>query len=275
MNFYDCFTFFNELELLELRFMTLYDHVDHFVLVEAASSHSGKPKEFVFEQNQHMFEKYMDKVRYVKCTLPHTQENTPSFSSRHSWGNENYQRNAIMEGIKDSDPEDFIIISDLDEIPNPTGIMEGINDKHWEQFLMDQKLTYYYVNCKAGQNWHGTAVLKRKLLVTPQRVRDTRHHPPRVVENGGWHYSYLGGVEKIMEKMNSYAEYTQVIDQFGTYLKDKEHITECFTNGKDLFKRDGDWRYSKKFISLEEMGHPELAEWLKKYPQMYKKIDDE
>lgn len=274
MKIYDCFTFFNELELLELRLMTMDKVADYFVIVEANTSHSGKPKEgdFIFEQNQEMFSKYMHKIRYIKTALPFTNQNTPQFTSRHSWGNENYQRNAIMHGIQDADPEDFIIISDLDEIPNPAGILEGINEKHWEQFLMDQKLTYYYVNCKAGQNWHGTAVLKRKLLITPQRVRDTRHNPPRVVENGGWHYSYLGGVDKIMEKMNSYAEYTEVIDQFGTYLKDKNHITECVTSGKDLFKRDGDWRYTKKFVTLEEMGHPELKEWLIKYPHMYKEV---
>jgi beta-1,4-mannosyl-glycoprotein beta-1,4-N-acetylglucosaminyltransferase len=272
MKIFDCFTFFNEMELLELRLMTLYDLVDHFVIVEAGSSHSGNPKEFLLEKNKDMYSKYLDKIRYVKIDLPYTRENTPSFSSKHSWGNENFQRNAIMRGIPDAGPEDVIIISDLDEIPNPNGILEGLNEKHWGQFFMDQKLCYYYVNCKAGQNWNGTAVIKRKLLQTPQRVRDTRHNPPRVVENGGWHYSYLGGAEKIMDKMNSYAEYTEVVDQFGTYLKDKEHIVECVTNGKDLFKRDDDWRYAKKFVTLEEMGHPQLYEWIKKYPKMYKEV---
>lgn len=274
MKIYDCFTFFNELELLELRLMTMDKIADYFVIVEADTSHSGKPKEggFILEKNQHIFAKYIPKIRYVKMRLPYTRENTPQFNSRNSWGNENAQRNAIMQGISDAEPEDFIIISDLDEIPNPVAIKEGIEEKHWEQFLCDQKLTYYYVNCKAGQNWHGTAVLKRKLLITPQRVRDTRHNPPRVVENGGWHYSYLGGVDKVMEKMRSYAEYTEVIEQFGTYLHDKDHITECVVNGKDLFKRDNDWRYNKKFVTLEEMGHPELKEWLIKYPHMYKEV---
>lgn len=274
MKIYDCFTFFNEIELLELRLMTMDDITDYFVIVEADTTHSGKPKEggFILDQYKDLLEKYIHKIRYVKTKLPYTRENTPSFSSRHSWGNENFQRDAIMRGIPDAAPDDFIIISDLDEIPNPKGILEGINEKHWEQFLMDQKLCYYYVNCKSGQNWHGTVVLKRKLLQTPQKVRDSRHNPPRVIQNGGWHYSYLGSVDKIMDKMNSYAEYTQVIDEFGPYLKDKEHIVECVTNGKDLFKRDDDWRYAKKFVTLEEMGHDVVKEWLKKYPQYVKEI---
>jgi len=259
MKIYDCFTFLNEIELLELRLMTLDKIVDYFVITEGNMTHSGIPREFILNKDHPIFKKYGDKIRYIRTNLPYTNN---------SWGNENFQRNELARGIKDAQPDDYIMISDIDEIPNPVGVMEGIKTNGWEQFVMEQKLTYYYVNCKAGQNWHGTVVLKKKHLRTPQRVRDSRQNPPRVILEGGWHYSYLGGVDKIMEKMNSYAEYTEVIDQFGTYLKDKEHIVECVTSGKDLFKRDGDWRYTKSFVSLEEMGHPEVKEWLIKYPQM-------
>lgn len=264
MKIYDCFTFLNELELLELRLMTTDKIADYFVIVEANQTHSGVPKEYILEKNLYKFEKFLPKIRYIKTVLPHK-------NPLQSWPNENFQRNEVVKGITDADPDDYIMISDLDEIPNPDGVMDAINNKSWEQFILEQKLTYYYVNNLAGQNWHGTVVIKRKHLITPQRCRDVdRQNPPRVVLNGGWHYSYLGNADKIKQKMDSYAEHTEVIQQFGNFVKDKNHIEECIATGKDLFKRDNDWRYAKKFVSLEEMGHPEVKEWMIKYPQFIK-----
>jgi len=266
MKIYDCFTFLNELELLELRLMTLDKITDYFVIVEANQTHSGVPREYLFEKNTHLFEKFLPKIRYIKTVLP-------TSDPRRSWENENFQRNEIMRGIGDADPDDFIMISDLDEIPNPEGVLDGINNKNWDKFILEQKLTYYYVNNVGGQNWHGTVVTKRKNIVSPQQCRDAdRRNPSCVILEGGWHYSYLGDVDKIKQKMDSYAEHTEVVQSFGTYVKDKEHIAECIATGKDLFKRDNDWRYAKKFVSIEEMGHIEVKEWMKKYPQFVKEI---
>jgi len=266
MKIYDCFTFLNEIELLELRLMTTDKIADYFVIVEANQTHSGVAREYLLEKNMHRFEKYREKIRYIKTVLPF---NDP----RLSWRNENFQRNEITKGITDADPDDFIMISDLDEIPNPDGVLDAINNKKWEQFILEQKLCYYYVNNVGGQNWHGTVVTKKKNIKSPQYCRDVdRNNPPRVVLEGGWHYSYLGSVDKIKEKMNSYAEHTEVVQSFGTYVKDRDHIAECVATGKDLFKRDDDWRYAKKFVTLEEMGHKEVKEWMKKYPQFVKEI---
>jgi len=262
MKIYDCFTFFNELDLLELRLMTLDKIVDHFVIVEADKTHSGKPKEFILEQNMVRFQQYHPKIRYIKITLPYTDP-------RQAWGNENLQRNETENGLYDADPEDFVMISDLDEIPNPDGVMDAINNKKWEQFILEQKLTYYYVNNLNGQNWHGTVVLKKKLLKSPQHCRNVdRRNPPRVVLDGGWHYSFLGSFDKIKEKLESYAE----IQTNNNNINNEEHILKCLETGKDLFGRDDDWRCAKKFVSLEEMGHDAVKEWLIKYPQYVKEI---
>jgi len=256
MKIYDGFTFFNELELLELRLMTLDRVVDYFIIVEADLTHAGEPKEFNLSADHPILTKYGDKIRYIRTSLPH---------GKNAWPNENFQRNQISQGLYDAEPEDFVMISDLDEIPNPDGILEGIN-KGWEQWLMEQKLTYYYVNCLAGQNWHGTAILKKKHLSTPQRVRDSRQNPPRVILNGGWHYSFIGGIDRIKTKLESYAE-TQTNNKD---VNNEEHIIKCLETGYDLFGREGDWRYTKKFVPLDVIAHPELKEWLIKYPHMYK-----
>ena len=91
MKIYDCFTFFNELDILDIRLQELYDTVDHFVLVEANQSHSGKPKEYIFENNKDRFEKYLDKIIHIKIDdFPDTKD---------SWVREKFQRYCINRGL--------------------------------------------------------------------------------------------------------------------------------------------------------------------------------
>ena len=113
---YDCFTFFNELDLLEIRLNVLNDVVDRFVLVEAGQTHTGKPKRLLYEENKLRYSKFADKIIHVRID---------SFPSGHdAWWNENYQRNAIMQGLKCAKDDDIVMISDLDEIPRPELVAE-------------------------------------------------------------------------------------------------------------------------------------------------------
>jgi len=260
MKIYDGFIFFNELDLLELRLMTLDKIVDYFVIIEANMTHTGNPKEYVLNKEHPLLKKYGDKIRYIQTTLPYKNQ---------ALANEVYQRNMIMEGVKDAEPDDYIMISDLDEIPHPDGIMDGINNHKWERFIMEQKLTYYYINCLTKLPWHGTVVLKKKLLRSPQITRDVdRRNPPCVIKEGGWHYSFLGNEEQIREKLEAYSEVTTNKDVF----KSEEHLAKCRATGADLFNRDNDWRCVKTFDSLAEMGHDAVNEWLKIHPQYVKEL---
>lgn len=114
MKVYDCFTFYNEFELLELRLRSLWDVVDYFVIVEANRKHTGEPKIFNFWERQDEFKDFLPKIRFV----PADMSNVP-FKGVGDWAIENAQRNAIMQGLVDAEPDDLILISDLDEIPNP------------------------------------------------------------------------------------------------------------------------------------------------------------
>ena len=108
---YDCFTFFNEIDLLEIRLNVLRDVVDRFVLVEVGETHTGKRKPFYFKDNIHRFDLFRDRIIYVGIE---------SFPPGHdAWWNENYQRNAILRGLSNARSDDVIMISDLDEIPRP------------------------------------------------------------------------------------------------------------------------------------------------------------
>ena len=108
----DCFTFYNELEILELRLEELYSSVDHFILVEAEKTHKGENKRFIFEENKWRFEKWEDKIIHVKTYYPSHIDDP--------WGREKFQRNSFMPtlytlGLSDND---IIFITDVDEILN-------------------------------------------------------------------------------------------------------------------------------------------------------------
>lgn len=118
---YDCFTFFNELDLLEIRLNILNDSVDKFVIVEATRTQNNKEKCLYFEENKARFAKFEDKIIHVVVKeFPQKLE---------QWTIENYQRNEIMRGLVNCKDDDVIIISDLDEIPNPKYIKKYKNTK--------------------------------------------------------------------------------------------------------------------------------------------------
>ena len=113
MKIYDCFPFFNELELLELRLASLYDVVDRFVIVEADKTHANVPKPFNFYEHIHDYEKYLPKINYIMDT------SVVEYKGAGDWSIENNQRNNIAKGLTDAEPDDLIIIGDVDEIPDP------------------------------------------------------------------------------------------------------------------------------------------------------------
>ena len=210
MKVYDCFTFYNEFELLELRLKALWDVVDYFVIVEANMKHNGEPKDFNLLKRADEFKDFFPKIRYVASDLSEVP-----FKGVGDWSLENAQRNAIMNGIGDAAEDDLIMISDLDEIPAPDifqrlqenkialfaqvlpvaladkGIVcpaqllvPAINFLEVSAIAMVQELFYYYFDWVSPTNWHGTVLTKRKNLTTPQDMRDKRNALPCVVGGG-------------------------------------------------------------------------------------------
>ena len=221
---YDCFSFFNELDLLEIRLNVLKDVVDRFVLVEAGETHSGKSKPLYYKENESRFAAFKDKIIYIGI------ERFPEMCTT-DWARENYQRNAIAQGLQGAKDDDVVLISDLDEIPRPELISKYVGKRGVTVF--DQNYFAYFLNYRnvRQQWWHGTRmlsyqdlchafdgvkVIKNEFLpeeinkgTTASKIR-CRTLPrarggQRVVKNGGWHFTSLGGAEKLAEKMASFA----------------------------------------------------------------------
>jgi beta-1,4-mannosyl-glycoprotein beta-1,4-N-acetylglucosaminyltransferase len=227
---FDCFTFFNELDLLEVRLEEMWDTVDRFIMVEADQTHRGKPKPFYFEAAKPRFQKYLSKISYVTTTFPDYGWD--------DWAREHYQRDAIMRALTvEARDTDYAIISDIDEIPKAATIRRTVKEMQTSGDpirSLNMRFFVYYLNCQCEHSWYEgrIATVAEIKLRTPCGVR---YSPPQPkVEDAGWHFSYLGGVEKVLEKLQSFAH--RELDQ--PEFTDPNKIAERIRDSKDLFGRD-------------------------------------
>ena len=233
MKIYDCFMFNNEDLILDIRLNYLYDVVEKFILVESLYNHQGKKKKFFFDINK--FSKYKNKIEYLLI------ENFPE--NLKPWERENYQRNYISNGFSGIDKNDYVMISDVDEIPNVQKIKKIENHKYT---VFRQKNLYYKFNLlnKTMPFWHGTKICKKKYLKSPQWLRNQKVKKYsfikfykinwNIIDNGGWHFSYLMEPEKISEKLESFAHSEYNLN----YYTNIERIKKLIKEKKDLFDRE-------------------------------------
>lgn len=196
---YDCFLFNNELELLEIRLHELYEHVDHFVLVESRETFRGNLKPLYYNENKHLFDKYSDKIIHVVVDEVLAVEDP--------WVIDRFQRNQIMRGLEKCNDNDIIFVSDLDEIYRPCIIPEVcklLETKEEKMVLLNLDLYWFFFNrldttrlCPCGYAlfYHNLATS------TPQDCRDSRLQTSFQLNHAGWHFTYMGGLEKVKEKL--------------------------------------------------------------------------
>lgn len=260
---FDCFTFFNEKELLELRLMEYYDVVDYFVIVEATKSHTGNEHIPIFNQLKQNLQKYMDKIIYILV------EDLPQYKEDDIWKAENYQRNAIERGLKGiAKKGDVILVSDLDEFWDTNKLKECVGVNH--PIAFEQNLYFYYTNLKQNRTWLGTCYAPYGMM-TPQEMRNyTRfnNNVEYILKNGGWHYTYLGGMERIKEKMTNIAESAGNMKIVGNLKKMQKDIESL----KYLYKDE--YPFIKQYIVLFDKSPRKMKNLLKKYPYLkYTKIN--
>ena len=210
---WDCFIFFNELELLDLRLNELHDAVDKFVLVEATRTFSGLEKPLYFQENVNRFQKFRRKIVHIVVR---------DMPIGDRWSAEDHQRDAILQGLKEAQAGDVILISDVDEIWNKRiGVKFG---------CYCQRLFYYYLNITFPLEWKGTVCLQRRDVMLPSLIRANRASLP-LIDNGGWHFSFLGGPQRIREKIEAFS-HSEYDDE---YYKGK--IAQNVESLGDIFER--------------------------------------
>ena len=254
----DCFTFYNELKMLSFRLKELNDVVDYFVLAEATITHNCHPKELTYQNNKHLFEEYNHKIIHVVVDdMPTTTDNMSQ-----AWDREYHQRDCLIRGIKQIDDikdTDVILINDCDEIPNVELLeqmkIHGINifkDENNLKFAFErnpdfeikdivgfrQELYYYNIECKFNGIWsYGRALTYGKLKEIGSANTARRFYQmdkSEYYENVGWHFSYFGDVDHIINKIKNFAHQEFNLEE--NLIKDK--IEERIKNNKDPYGRD-------------------------------------
>jgi hypothetical protein len=214
MKIYDCFPFFREENLLELRLRLLWNFVDYFCIVEAGETHTGLAKDALLPKFFSSHPEYLEKVRYLFI------EKFPREASE--WSRENTQRIALDRLINDAEKSDWILTSDIDEIPNPVALHSlritnaSASFLHFRQYHCYFRYNYVqvaHVPISKDPFWYGTVAHKRALNLNSQHVRELRwpgsvsRATCGIVQNGGWHFSYLGSDSDYQIKLRSIAEH--------------------------------------------------------------------
>lgn len=211
MKIYDCSLFRNELDLLELRLKELYDHVDHFVIVEATHTFQCEPKELVLKNNWDRFKQWHDKIIHVIVDdMPNTGN---------AWDNDYWQRNAITRGIVNAADDDIIIICDGDEILRPE-VVKDIRNNPRDLYGFRTPYFNFKFNYMLVDNHESYCVWitagRKKFIGQPETFRAQRFHLTnldfeyddgrvKMYEHAGWHFTYLGNTEWIKNKLRSFA----------------------------------------------------------------------
>tara|TARA_B110000003_G_C16595272_1_gene513415 strand:- start:87 stop:980 length:894 start_codon:yes stop_codon:yes gene_type:complete len=265
MKIFDCFMYFDEDTVLDVRLNYLNEYVDKFVIIEAEYNHKGEKREPKFDIKK--FESFKDKIIYllVNQEVPGMYEINELDSNDKKIGKnimnalkrENFQRNSILNGLADASDEDWIIISDLDEIPN---LKDNDIKKIKSPIVFFKQLMMYYKFNLILENytWIGSKACRKKDLKSPQWLRnikdrayswwrldtlfsETKYIKVKTINNGGWHFSYLKSPEDIEKKLKSYLHHSE----YELNPIDIKDIKEMIENKKTVYNLKVDSKSNK------------------------------
>jgi len=266
MTIVDAVCFFQELDLLELRLSELDPVVDRFVIVEANRTHKGTLKPLYYAENKARFAQWEEKIVHIICPLADDGDGLPSIRRR-----EMTQRNAILQGVRDCKDDDIILISDCDELPRSHLIPTYLDDGIVATYL--QKLYYYNFNTHAPDRvWPGTRVCRVSdaRALSPHVIRNGLGQPDSIyplyrhIVDGGWHYSYFGGVKAIQSKMTEFL-HQELVNEENT----NEQIIEArIALGHDIWGRPHEQEFEiGRADDLPYTVLRDLPKWIKHFAQ--------
>ena len=277
--------FYDEDLVIDLRLNILNEHVHEFVIVESKFTHSGKKRELLFDIKKHS--KFKKKINYIvlenePADLEIVYDNDPYDKKNSKYimnalKRENFQRNGIKKGLTNADPNDIILVSDVDEIPNLSNL--DFNKIDNNIILFNQNFYYYKFNLKLeDMPWLGTKGCKYKNLKSPQWLRnikakkyplwrldvlfsDKKYSNIKFIDNGGWHFSNMKTPKEIEKKMRTYLHHREYdIKPLGT-----KKIEELIKSKKSIYNLRADMKSEKidGTQNLKTTDGKELPEYIK------------
>ena len=267
MAVYNMFNFFNELDLLEMKLEMLDSLTDYFVITECIKTHSNLSKPLYYQENKDRYKKFEDKIIHVVIDdSPNTFQDIFTMKSKNgqhskiikyikevSWSDpigeinfirDGYEKECQVFGLENANPDDIVVIGDLDEIPRPETLKTVLdNFDPNENYLFEQDSCHFFVNLeKTNEEWVGTNVLTVGNLLS-NSVASFKAHQNVIgkrVKNGGWHWSYMGGSEAVVKKLESFSH--QEFNN-GYYKNNVKYIIDhCIELGIDILGRPSTWK---------------------------------
>ena len=271
---YDCIPFFNELDILNLRLHIMDPLVDKFIIEEATVTFSGEPKELCFEKNKELFREFLPKIEYIVV------DNSPVDTTTHL--RDKFQKNALEKGLVNATDEDVIILSDVDEIPNPKVLKEIIENFDPDKiYHLAQRMFYCYLNMEEVSGnllsitgefpgverrmWLGTKVFSRKSIpsdgIIQLREASTTASEAVRVADGGWHFGYMGSRQEsdVSKRIG-----TKVVAAAHQEYNNQDTLAEAKDRlilGQDMFGRDARF----KRVEIDDSYPKYLLEHLEEY----------
>ena len=278
MKIFDCFQFFDEEMLLDLRLNIMDKYVDKFVITEATYMHNGKPKKLIFDINK--YSKFKDKIIYIIVdkqppnlhSINKSDENLQDTKGQklilNGYKRDNYQRQMAQKILKNIEPDDWILINDIDEIPN----MENINFKKIKNkfIIFKQKIFYYKFNLLyPNVSWYGSKACKKRDFVDPQWLRDMKYKKYPLwridiilskkkynniyhIEEGGWHFTNIKSAKDIEKKLLNYTHHYE-FEQSGLTINDlrKKILEKKIIYDHSVDQREPKWESKKTLTKIE------------------------
>ena len=292
MKIFDCFMYYDEDLILDLRLNLLNNYVDEFLIVESLYTHSGERRKLLFDINN--YSKFKNKIKYIILEkVPEdllvlnekdTEHEKNSKYILNAVKRENLQRNTISEGLTSASPEDIVIISDVDEIPNLEN--NKIKDIKNKIIFFKQKFFYYKFNLKLNNFvWHGSKACRKKDLISPQWLRNIKdkiypfwridtlfsnkkYQSVKIINNGGWHFSNIKTPADIEKKMKTYLHHREYdLNPIG-----EKKISEIIKEKKTIYNLKNDMKLNK-FDLTEKLVLADIEElpyYLQKNIKKYK-----
>lgn len=229
----DCFTFFDEFDILDIRLHELDKWVDRFVLVECSQTFSGEKKPLWFEKSKNRVKPFLPKI--IHLIAPPLKEKTDDF-----WQRIKNQLNYCQHALSDCAPNDLILIGDVDEIPRGQDFT-ATTGAYADMRVFIQKQYFFYLNLQRPGGWPGTILIPYSGLegyfngsLHEARLQRRKGHS---IKQGGWHFTKIGNVDSVARKLRSSGHYNmpsiKKMWQDKDYLRDRMEVSRAI-KGREL-----------------------------------------